>query len=595
VSLHDTAVRVRPLLESVGEDPAPVGVVARRAAWCAQQQAQLARIVAEVVCWEATGSSSGLRLDSGAFEPSVGAGADDDAARAAAGAALASLLFGDGTTFARLAVLWSSNPAFAVPLASALRPEAVVDQLGWWRDLLALPADDEQRRDRLAVAHGLVRVLATASQVGSLPWTLADLVAADPAAFDDPTAHNELALLFLPGTRWADEVLVDAVELLVLPLNRLPGVGVAATVGTPGADCRLLVLTALAGSPQAATQVLRTVDLDDLARSDLAYGDGGRALGRVLIAGTRPGGAADADEAMTRLVRWVAATRDLPPLAHAVLADVAQPYLASFGSDVAGLDGPVVDALPELDEASATGYLLYTALHPEARHRLAEVTRGWVLGHLDRLSLQPRSPEGADVVASVARHVDVAIVLGEADGAHNEDEARAGDRSRLVTGLGLATLLVTANVTAPAWMHGVRADGVASSGTLFWGPVVDALLPPTEHGYELLVDHVGRGDARLHLELRYAALQALWANRARNAVFEGWGGRLEVPTMLLRDPARPDTSELRALAELDDDARDAFADWYVRQDMATDAPLLAELGDVYGLTPGVVSPAEPDR
>lgn len=422
--------------------------------------------------------------------------------------------------------------------------------------------------DRRAVVHLVGEALARAGRHGTSTVPMGALVER-AGALEAPLAS--LGLLFVGGARHPTEVVREAVVRVVAPLNvrtrEQPG-GMPWLIPARGAplDARVLVLRAAARDPQAAREAIGAVDLDDLLPAAHAYLDGGAALAAVLRAATAPrdhhgelldrpvttvdrvvvGGAADNTR---RVVEWIGAHRDVPPVVHLALGDLARPWIGSFRT--AGLEDlarPVV-----LDEELARSFLAYAGAREATGETLRDAAWSWAAAEIRHASGTAFDGRGFAAVGSVLGIVTAAGL--DADAAR----AEAAD-ARAARGASLwqrATTLVLEQLPAPVR----RAVD----------PLARRALRRAGAGGHLLTHWRDERDAAVvheYLALEYLTASALWARRADNGYLR------RVPVDLLVDPRRPDRG-LRAPVTLDEEGVLTWRAWRSRLAARGPAPLQA--------------------
>jgi hypothetical protein len=456
-------------------------------------------------------------------------------------AVVAALEAGDLATAGRLLSAHGDDPVLATVVLEGLSVDHLLQLLRvghaeWSRD-------DEAGHAQREVVLGLGRAFALAARNGTTALSFRGL-AERADAVDLP--RSALALLFAGGARFPTELLRDAVQHVVAPINALlvrqPGLGVRPwMIRSPGRtlDARVLVLDAVAADRRASREAVAGVDLDDLLPGSLAYLDGGVALARVLLAATAPvdhAGAVVDGPLTTRspvdpglaginaqhVIEWVGRHRTVPLAVHAELGHLATPWIGSFRS--AGLDGVVRRHLP-IDHDLGRAYLTFAHAREVAAEALQDAAWRWAAAELHDLSGSHFGAAGVgaagfDAIGSVLGVVTTARLDAEAEVAVDEDVHLA----RQAALWRRAAQLVLSRVPGPARR---LASEVVSVG-------LHRVLPVADH--ELRHWRDGRDPAVLHeyLALDYLVASNLWARRAVN------GFPSDVPSPLLVDPADPD-------------------------------------------------------
>lgn len=538
-----TAIPVvrRALLE--GElDPVGARPLLEVQTWLDEQAARLRAMRATVLAWEHVGRAVPWGPEVW-HHPSHPSHAAPGRAWAAAMAVQAALAEGRSQAAFELVQRWHDDPLFAAVVGPILDADLLAEQLDLLDGLLAYPDGAPERARQEEIVRALASTLAGMSTLGVAP---VDLSAVARALEARGAPRRALALLFREPLAWDSRVLVDAVTHVVVPINRqlLGGDGpdrAYVPVGDDLVDARVLVLRALASDGRAALEVLRTVDLDELAGADVAYLDGGSALGEAVAAASI---AALADPApLLRFIEWVGPERALGPGLVDQLGRIVAPHLGALRPDRLDASpgaGVVANSLPGLGEADARDYLDTLARSRRATDDLRAALVSWTAGQLDLLFRDGPPPSGAlQQVGAVYRFVS--------DGGRRFDQLRGRtvDTSRERTREGLALVALVWSSFAPKpWSGLYRSVQSASFIDDHW-PQRRAELEQLRH----LADDI-RDDQE---ELEWQVLARAWRHRGLNP---SWSAAPAPPPALLAADGT-----LRPLGELDDGARAQFRRW----------------------------------
>lgn len=499
----------------VGLTAGPAGRVDLVAAWAHGEARALRAMVRRL-----------QQLDGGPVRWSGPAFADPVAAYQWGRWVVAALEAGDLATAGRLLAEHRGDPVLATVVLQGLP----VDHL-----LQLLRVGEADWPEARAVVLGLADVLATATRAGT---TSLDLRSLADRADEVDLPRSALGLLFAGDVRFPTELLRQAVEVVVTPLNALALAGHALPWLAGGLDTRVLVLDAAGRDPQASRQAVGSVDLDELLPGATSYTDGGVALARVLLHATEHPVNAQ------RVIEWVGRHRTVPLAVHAELGRLAAPWIGSFRAP--GLDDVVLRDLP-LDEDAARAYLTYACARDRAAADLDDAAWRWADRTLDRLA---DGDVGFDAVGSVLGTVTLARL--------DADALRAVDLDRRTTRRNAlwrrATSLALGRLPAPA-------RRLASP---IVGRVLNRVLPAADDELRHWRDLRDPAVLHEHLALDYLAALTLWAR----------GGLDPPPSQLLLDPQRP---ELGLRNPLDLDAADA--ERWVRWRAANGPGPLQALGD----------------
>lgn len=515
------AAEAAALLARHGGPGEPAAVLFDVGTWASTEAGLLRRLVAR------------LRALDGRLPTRWG---DDDPLLAAAAAAEAvdALRHGDLTTAMALLSRHDGDAVFSLALVGGLGTGGLAG---------LLPSRDPDEA-QLAVTERLAGALAQAARHGA---------EVDLAGLVDASSPGAVARLFAGDARFPPAVVVDAVRLVVAPLNRAflqePGAGVDAWY-LEGEDARVLVLRHAARSRVTATLALGTVDPGDLLPGGCSYLDGGRALAEVLELGTAPPSAGNA----RRVIEWVGAHRDVPLAVHLALGRIARPWIGGFRSAglTSGLPTPV-----RLDEALARAYVTYASARAGVAAEIQDAAWAWAGTTLHELAGRRRPGAGFDAVGSVLGVVTVAGLDAEAEAAAAADRrtARLAGLWRQVTGQVLGRL---------PWLARRAVDPVVRRGM--------ARLFPTDRALVHWRDERDAAVLHEHLALDYLAASLLWQRRADNHYFAGPDRR--PPAAVLVDPRRPELG-LRSPLDLDEDGVAAWTAWRSRLAAGHTAPLQA--------------------
>lgn len=488
------------------------------------------------------------RIRPGATDPAF---ADPTVGHARAGHIVAALAAGDLTRARRLLEASADDPVVATVLVGRLGSRGVVDLLA--PAAARWGADDGDAADLRALVDLVGRALASALRHGTSTVSLGDLAA---RADGRGIGVAPVALLLAGSARFPAAALADAVATVVLPLNR-------ATATAPGTvpwrlpdrrralDARVVVLSAVGRDRRAAVAAVAAADLGDLLPGAVGYTDRGAALAEVLREATTPLGrhgvpvgeplstgdgvrAGAAGGNARRVIEWIGAHRDVPPLVHADLGRLARPWIGSFRS--AGLDAAVRRPV-DLDEALARAFLTYAQSRDDVAEGLADAAWTWAGREVDGL-VHRRGVVGFDAVGSVLGLVTVAALDADARRAADQDR-RIHRQNRL-------------------WR---RVAGLASSRLP--GPVRTVTGPAVRRGLDAVLDDADRELAHWR-DLRdetvaheYLALDHLIASRA-------WARHADElpppPAGLLLDPQDP-AAGLRHPLTLGEDGVTAWTAW----------------------------------
>lgn len=533
------------LLEGM-EDTTVIAPLLEAADWATDRSLELQALLDEVVSWYVGGERTPLvDVDvwrapyDAAFDDPRAAVADAERARVLVGALVASAGLSQGSEgsepddIADLTDLlhrWRHDPVFAAALAGGLPVADVVHLVLLEQQWRAHGSDPGEAR--LAQArHQVFATLATASSMGVLGFGFVDLVrelhpgGAAPGSSgpgeQDLVSLLPLGLLFVPGSVWGTDFLIDAVEELVIPLNRAGGDReVARRVG--GEDPRVHILGALARHPAAAERIVATVDLDTLVDARFAYGDDGRAVADVLAAATRPAGGERAAANMVRFADWVVRRRpDLPPLTRRQLGALTAPWIACFRSEARDDDPSLANPMRALTDDSRLAYLRVVTEDLDAAVDLRRGELGWANGRFGSLAGAGFDGTGLGLVFDVDGRVSKAVYAGVLDQMRSQDERVAFDVKVASFLVGLSTLGMS---------HAL--DTIIPVGfDLVSAPV----LPPATMALDFATRFPSLIDSDVR-KLETSLLAALWARRSENHVFDGVAP--PPPSLVFGEPSR---------------------------------------------------------
>jgi hypothetical protein len=222
-------------------------------------------------------------------------------------------------TITELVEAWAGDPVFAAILWGSAGVSA--------HDLFAvLKRGPVRRTGGTALDLALQRSLDTQRRHVDEPLDLgrylADL---------DPTCLATLAPVFIGGPP-SGGLLAEAVEHIVVPLNRIAAGNPHAVRDGGLTDVRVPILAAAASNTRAVDEILGQQLIPNLmSRKDRdrspAYDDGGMALGELLVAST-----GRSDAAAEVIVRAVADAGWAEPGIVTVLGQIAAPHITSFPS-----------------------------------------------------------------------------------------------------------------------------------------------------------------------------------------------------------------------------------------------------------------------
>ena len=294
-----------------------------------------------------------------------------------------------------------------------------------------LPEDDAEREYHVAVAGVLAGLLATTTRWGSPAFSPAELV---DAAGDRESGVALLGLAFVEDHAWSGEFLGALAGSVLLPLNREvldTGLVDACYFGVAGdaVDGRVLLLAAIAESRSAVLLLPTLGDLAPLFDSEVAYGDGGRALAALVAAATLP--ASEADVAalapvVTALMVGAGRVDGITAPVAGAFAAHAGGWVASFGSsDFDRRDVP--DPLPDLTPDEARAFLDRVMAHEDAARIVRSTTLVWALEQVASIGADP-DPLVAAHAASVWRAVNDAGHRADIVAAASEDDRLEADR-----------------------------------------------------------------------------------------------------------------------------------------------------------------------
>jgi hypothetical protein len=506
------------LVEAHEDGTAAVGLL-DASAWFASQASLLGHMLDEIGSWQSGAGPRPMGIDVN-LAP-YDAAFDDPRAADQAGQRAVTLLSDDAANepdeLIRLLVRWQANPVFAARVTAAFDAERVVGLAVDWTTIdsgLSNPANAGadgsaslvSRRDALSA---LFATFATTSRFGPLPFHFGELVSLvdtgqgeDDAKFAPRVnrGRNPLGALFVPGAVWAEQFLLDAMNQLVLPANRQTAERhVVHLIG--GFDPRAAVLSAVARDPAVAARILTETDLDQLLAERLAYEDGGRALGALLVSGT-----ATSAEAMTRVVNWVAEHRELPPLARARLVDVAVPYLAAFRNPVYDDDATLAQPLAPVSDDNRLGFLSFIVVGEKASADLRAAELQWMANTFRQMAGAGFDGRGIAAVADVDQRVAEAVITGEHDRMLVADKAPTPYRD-------LSNRALTVLSAAFPVLYGLPASLVGSG-------VIDNVLADGDSADRYLRDAARNVRHANTARSRLALLGALWSRRDENHVFD---------------------------------------------------------------------------
>ena len=563
------------VLAEVGEDGSVVRPLQAFALWCDVQRVGVRGAADAIARFESGAAPAAL----GGFDihraDDLAAFADPADAVAAAEAAMSAVDVDDRAGFADLLARWGADAVFAAVVIERLGPSAIVDAIDRLAVAIGSGLEDELRTQE-AVVSGIAGALATARRTGTSDLTVGDLV--------DESPHHpagEIALLFVGATVFDVDFLLGAFDQLVMATVGVDvddGVWVAPMCVEGEGDARdsiTLVLHALARNPAASARELLDADLQRLL-VDAPYRDGGTALAGVLDAGTDPLLAGtDAPDAALRLITWVAdrvTLRDgdldgAPQLgAHTQggLGAVAGHYIGSFRSDrndAIEVD-PVADQLRGLISGDqADRFLTFVARQPRAADALRASLVRWATAGVAGLSSAPGAVEVGPftVLGDVGRRVSDAVERAEVSWQRPLDARRDGERA----GWSLVQVAVAQLVDT--------LDPSSLVVSVGGDRLIDSLLP-VGHAQLVAAKQQGRAASGDQLRLEQIALSVLWADRARNHLFDA----APPPAAML------DGSRLRTLPEVEEgDALELFDDWLARL-AASGTTQLDRLGAEFG-------------
>jgi hypothetical protein len=559
-ALDRAARSVRRALAEAMEDDEPLVAVLRGSAWMDEQGRLLQRVIDDIWQAEVLGhprSSPGTPLPAVWRAPY--AEAFDDPVEAMRAAERARQVWsagadeGDTSAFEALTRLvdpWRDNAVFATAFAASYGVADVAELLRRLDENHGSASGQPAVASARAAFELALVLLGTSSRYLTLPWGFDDLVREVAVDFgrseqgDEVVprgARNLLALLFAPASVWDADLLLDATQQLVLPANAQARELQVPQSSGRGDDTRALVLAAVARNPLAAQRVLNDLPLDGLLSSANGYDDGGRALGEVLVAATRPG-EGHPTEAMRRLLEWTAAHRDLPPLALDRLGAVIVPYLGSFRTPSFDDDRSIGDPLPGLAGAERRQLLEYAATRERSAVELRTGELQWARRQLDAVTGAPYDGRGIGVLASIDTNVADAVAagaLGRVLDAERRDDVRRGVWSFVI---------------------GLVADVADHTEVPFIGNLIELAAEKGIEHFEpepLFLEHYAHGarDEVRHDEAMFEVLfmASLWDNREANHAFDD----VPLPTQLVTgDPPR-----LTAFVEMGDRDFEAYLRW----------------------------------
>jgi hypothetical protein len=577
LELGERSRRLLGVLLAVGEDIGPAASVARAGVDLAASGRLLQQVLVEVRRWEAAGTPRvGVQVLDGDV---TAAHRDPLAARTAARVAVAHWREGEWDRFVEELHRWHDDPVFAGTVLDALGPHALVEHLDTLGHAWALPADDAERVQLTLLVAGLAELLAVTTRDGAPAFTVAEL---RDAADDADRGPAVLGLLFARCASWDPTYLATLARAVVVPLNRAAietGVADQAWFGPSAAltDGRVLVLGAVAASPEACRLLLAGGELGSLLDARAAYLDGGTALASVLLSGARPGageGSTAGWSSFAEVVSGSATVPSLPIHVLPVLGSVVAPWIGALGDLHPGASG--------LDPQAVDAYLRHASVDPASEAELWGATLAWVGRELGGLGPAPTTTDAARVGTTVRQIVD-------ATHEQTRREAAALDLDEAARQARWSAILAVA--TSPSRVP--PAAGVAAS--VVGSRVIDAWASSRLDEVEFLrALPAFLADGQQALE--YLVVATLWGRVDRHRWFAVEHGSRMPGDSLARslegEPFVDGQGRLRPWPDLSLEDRAAFRAWLLDAGMtrATVHLLAVEAGGAYGRGPVAAAP-----
>ncbi len=238
------------------------------------------------------------------------------------------------------------------------------------------------------------------------------------------------------------------------------------------------------------------------------------ALGRLLVAGTRPSSVAEARSwapVAARVLAEVGRVGSLPLRAQDRLGEVGAPWVGGLGSDVFTGRG-LPDLLPGLTEVDARRFLRIVMERQRSADDLRRASWEWAALTFRSLG-RGLDPLAAKEVADVVRAVSDAYHDGVADRERGVDDRVEAERQLW----GAVVSAVARTPAGPVVVVGAAAGGITLAG----GGIVDRAVPRSEREVEYL-----RGlDERIsdeQIRLEYVLAASLREDLPDLARFDEW-------------------------------------------------------------------------